>query len=142
MFWTPDFCPRGSCRIEVARDFSLVALVRLCPHHQSLKDSGLTDQQVFRAIVQSSRLKERARWEVKLSLGLDKEHPGVPYRVNADGSFTIPTDRASLAWMLPDGSVGPLPTISTADRNVARTNALAAVLLVERPAGTSTLTVD
>ena len=142
MFWTPDFCPSGSCRIEVAQDFTLIGIVRCCPHHQALRDSGLTDQQVFRAVLQSSRLKERARWEVKLVLGLDKEHPGVPYRVNQDGSFTVLTDRASLAWIAPDRSVGALPTITTQDRIKARTDAINAIASLERPPGVSAVTVD
>ena len=141
MFWTPDFCPRGSCRIEITQNWILIGIVRYCPHHQSLRDGGLTDQQVFRAIVQSSRLKERARWEIKLSLGLDKQHPGVPYRVNPDGSFTVLTDRASLAWMK-DDLVGPLPTISPADRTRARTAAVNAIANLERPLGVSAVTVD
>ena len=118
------------------------SFVTLCTHHQGLKDSGLTDQHVFDAILQSSRVKETARWQIKVELGLDKEHPGVPYRVNPDGSFTIPTDRASLAWTLEDGSPGPLPAISTPDRARARAAANSAVLRVSRPSGTSTVTVE
>ena len=143
LIWTPDFCPSGSCRLEIERDWSAVkSVLRYCTHHQSLRDGGLDDQQVFNAILQSSRVKETARWQIKLELGLDKEHPGVPYRINPDGSFTIPTDRASLAWSLQDGSPGPLPVINAADRARARAAANSAVLGVSRPSGTSTVTVE
>jgi len=142
--WTPDFCPSNPpCRLEIERDWSAVkSVLRYCAHHQSLRDGGLDDQQLFNAILQSSRVKETARWQIKLELGLDKEYPGVPYRVNPDGSFTIPTDRASLAWSLQDGSPGPLPSINTADRVRARAAANNAVAAVSRPNGTSTVTVE
>jgi len=145
--WMPDFCPSGNCRIELDKSAGSVdwnrpkSFIILCPHHQGLKDSGLTDQQVFDAVVQSSRVKEAARWAVKLELGLDKEHPGVPYRINVDGSFTVLTDPASLVWEK-DGQPGPLPAIRGVDRNRARTAALAAVSATSRPIGTSTVTVE
>ena len=145
--WMPDFCLSGNCRIELDKAVGKVdwtrpkSFVTLCPHHRGLKDSGLTDQQVFDAILQSSRVKEAARWAVKVELGLDKEHPGVPYRINADGSFTVLTDSASLAWEK-DGQPGPLPTIRGVDRNRARTAALSAVSATSRPIGTSTVTVE
>ena len=145
--WMPDFCPSGNCRIELDKTGGSVdwtrpkSFVTLCPHHRGLKDSGLSDQQGFDAILQSSRVKEVARWAVKLELGLDKEHPGVPYRINADGSFTVLTDSASLAWEK-DGQPGPLPMIRGIDRNRARTAALSAISATSRPIGTSTVTVD
>jgi len=140
LIWTPGLCPgRFPCRLAVEQDCSAVKqFLHMCPHHASL---GLTDQQVFRALFQSMILRERARWEAKLALALDKEHPGVPHRVNADGSLDIFTDRASLAWKNNDGSTGALPAISTADRDRARVAALAAIAAIERPSGTSTLTV-
>lgn len=91
--------------------------------------------------MQSTRLKERARWAIKVSLALDKEHPGVPYRVKAGGDFEILTDRASLAWRKDDGSAGALPSISTLDRERARIAALDATATIERSVGTSTFTV-
>jgi hypothetical protein len=115
------------------------AFLSVCPHHQGL---GLSDQQRFDAILQSSRRKEAARWAVKVELGLDKEHPGVPYTKNADGSFTVTTDPALLGWTLPDGSPGPLPTIRNPDRNRARSAALLAVGLVQQATGASAVTVD
>jgi len=124
--WTPDFCPpNGNCVLEIERDWSAVkSVISYCPHHQALKDSGLTDQQVFQAILQSSRMKERARWEAKLELGLDKEHPGVPYRVNPDGSFTILTGAKGVALTR------------------MKTRIEAQLATVDRPTGTSTVTVD
>ena len=145
--WMPDFCPSGNCRIELDKSGGQVdwtrpkTFITLCPHHQGLKDSGLTNQQVFDAILQSSRVKESARWAVKVELVLDKEHPGVAYRTNADGNFTVLTDPASLAWEK-DGQPGPLPTIRGVDRNRARTAALAAVSATSRPIGTSTVMVE
>ena len=148
--WYPDFCPSGQCVIELEKVFldgkpvsvnwnSPNSIITLCPHHKGL---ALSDQQVFEAIVQSSRVKEKARAAVKRELGLDKEHPGVPYRVNADGSFTVLTDPALLVWTLPDGSPGPLPIIRNNDRNRARGAALLEVGLVEQKVGMSTVTVQ
>ena len=138
--WYPDFCPSGQCQIEIERDWSAPRrFVRRCAHHQSL---GLADQPLFDAILQSSRVKEAARWTVKVELGLDKEHPGVRYRTNADGSFTVLTDAASLAWVREDGTAGPLPTIRNQDRTRARTAATTAASTVSRPTGTSTVTVE
>ena len=138
--WYPDFCVGQPCAIEIERDWSAPRrFVRRCAHHQSL---GLPDQALFDAILQSSRVKEAARWAVKVELGLNKEHPGVRYRTNADGSFTVLTDAASLAWTREDGTAGPLPTIRNQDRTRARTAALNAALTVSRPAGTSTVTVE
>lgn len=71
----------------------LKRVVRLCPHHQSLKDGGLTDDGVFLAIVRSSQARDRARWAVKqdfMARGLvNKDYPGIPYRVEANGDITL-----------------------------------------------------
>lgn len=130
MFWTPDFCPPGpSCTLEIERDWSkIVRFVRCCPHHQSLRDSGLDDQRVFAAILQSSRVKEAARAAAKTELGLDKEHPGLPFTVAADGSITVLT---GINGERTNGLV----------RALVRTAVDAAVALVEKPEGTSTVTV-
>ena len=148
--WYPDFCPSGQCVIELEKVFvdgkpvSInwnvpKSIITLCPHHKGL---ALSDQQVFEAILQSSRVKEKARAAVKRELGLDKEHPGVPYRVNANGSFTVLTDPAVLVWTAPDGSPGALPAIRNQDRNRARTAALLEAGLVEQKVGMSTVTVE
>ena len=129
--WRPDFCPTGGCVIELEKSNGSVnwtspkSLITLCPHHQNIRTQlGLTDTQVFRAILFSSKLKERARWEAKLEMGLDKEHPGVPYRVNPDGSFAIVT-----------GETGQRLTR-------VRNRINAALTLIERPLGVSGVTVE
>ena len=139
-----DTCPGSSpCSMEMESDWqTLKQFTRLCPHHQSLRDGGLTDQALLRAHRQSWAVKETARAAVKAELGLDKEHPGVVYLINADGSFTVLTDPVSLIWVNPDGSPGPLPLIRQNDRNRARTRALEAIAGIEKPVGTSTVTVE
>ena len=139
-----DSCPGSSpCRLEMEADWTtLKSFTHLCAHHQSLRASGLTDQQLLAAHRASWKAKETARAAVKAELGLDKEHPGAAYRVNADGSFTVLTDPVSLIWVAPDGSPGPLPVIRQNDRNRARTRALAAIEPIEKPVGTSTVTVE
>jgi len=102
----------------------------------------LTDSQLLRAHRASWAVKETARAIVKAELGLDKEHPGVPYRVNDDGGFTIQSDPSVLVWTAPDGSPGPLPVIRQNDRNRARTRALAAIESIEKPVGTSAVMVE
>lgn len=87
--WSPDSCPSGKCVIAVAPDFSSGTPVRLCPHHKSLQDAGRTGAEVYRVMIQSVRVREAARAAAKIELALDKEHPGVPYRVEDDGNFTI-----------------------------------------------------
>ena len=125
LYWTPDFCPSGSCHLEIEPDWSaVVSFVRCCPFHQSLRDSGLTDQQTFIAMLQSSRIKEYARYAAKIELALDKEHPGISYSVDAQGNFVIVTG----------ASGAKLTKIRTA---VA--NALAGV---DKPVGTATIVVN
>jgi hypothetical protein len=143
MIWTPDFCVGQPCRIEISRDWSTVTnVLRYCQHHQSIKDSGLADQQVFRAILQSCRVKESGRYAVKQELGLDKQHPGVPYSVATDGSILIRTDRAAMGWVREDGTAGPVPNYNLQDRERARQAASLAMGTVERPSGTSLVAVD
>jgi hypothetical protein len=140
--WYPDFCPSGSCVIELTKEAngstnwtSPKNIVTLCQHHTGVKNTHALDNAgIFTAIIQSSRVKEAARKAVKTELGLDKQHPGVPYRVNADGSFTVLTAAASLAWS------GSLPSISSQTRTRARNAGLQAAALVAKPLGTSTLT--
>ena len=139
-----DTCPGPRpCSMEMESDWIVLKqFTRLCAHHQSLRDGGLTDQELLRAHRASWAVKETARAVVKAELGLDKEHPGVAYLINADGSFTMLTDPVSLIWVSPDGSLGPLPVIRQNDRNRARTRALAAIEPIEKPVGTSTVTVE
>ena len=132
--WFPDFSPSGQCILEIQQGHTgLIKVVRFCPYHQSLKDGGLTDAETFTAILQSSRVKEAARWAAKLALALDKEHPGVPYRVDADGGFTLGVDRTGTrmsGW--PSGG-------QTRTRLINDINA--AVAGVSKPSGTSPVRV-
>lgn len=125
MIWHPDFCTSNpGCEIEIKPDWSgPVAYRKTCAHHASLKTGGLTDDQVFQAMLQSSRVKEAARAVAKEMLGLDKEHPGLPYTVDTAGNFTVQS-----------GAVG---SIRTAIRNSVATE----LLKISRPTGTSTVTV-
>lgn len=148
--WYPDFCPAGSCAIELNKlpngftDWTgPKSIIRLCPHHQNVKTvNGLDDARIFRAIIQSSRVKENARKTVKRELALDRKHPGIPYTVEPDGNFTLRTDTESLAWTREDGTPGPLPTITTEDRLRAKTEGEAAADGTVRSIGTSTVTVE
>lgn len=73
--WRPDDCVNGDCLIEAPGvGFSPVTFIQMCNRHQNIKTLfGLTDAQVHSVIVFSSRRRERARWEAKLELALDKE---------------------------------------------------------------------
>lgn len=143
--WYPDFCPSGQCVIELDKASQAInwlipkRIVKLCPHHKNL---GLSDQGVFEAILQSSRVKEAAKAAAKKELGLDEEHPGVPFKVNADGSFTILTDPEALEWEASEGIPGTVPAIDIVTRNRARAAALAAAAQVHRVNGVSAVTVD
>lgn len=122
--WYPDFCPTGGCALEIERDWSAVKRVKLCVHHETVKNTnGMTDQQIFKSILQSSRVKEVARGAAKSTLGLPKDHPGLPFTVGADGNFTIQSG------------------VSGQTRTAVRTAVSAAVASVEKPAGTSDVTV-
>lgn len=73
--WRPDDCVNGSCIIEAPGvGFPPATFVQLCNRHENIKNLlGLTDAQLHAIVVFSSRRRERARWEAKLELGLDKE---------------------------------------------------------------------
>ena len=126
LIWYPDFCPPGQpCALEIAPDWSAVnAFMRACPHHQSLRDGGQSDNEVFSAMLQSCRVKEIARWEAKLELGLSKDHPGVAYRVEADGSITIMTGASEFV-------------LAGIRSRIAR-----AIATVPRPLGTSLISIE
>jgi len=137
--WYPDFCPGGAangCEILISNDWNFVERYpRKCPHHAAVKALHvLDDQALFVVVLQSSRVKEAARWAAKLQLGLDKEHPGVPYRVESNGNFIIGVDRETGTRM------GGWPNAG-ANRTNLITAINDAVQQVTRPLGTSTLTV-
>lgn len=52
---------------------------------------GKKDQEIFDAIHAAAKELNYACYALKVHLGLDKEHPGLPYSVNDDGGFTIHT---------------------------------------------------
>ena len=122
MLWTPDFCPPGdACTIEIAEDWSaVIAFHHACPHHQSLRTGGLSDQQVYTAIVQSSRVKETARDVTKLELG-SVDAP--TYTVAANGDITIQS-----------GATG-------ANKTKVQTAVTTSLLSVSQPVGTCKVTV-
>lgn len=138
----PDICPSGQCVIALASgadDHPDNVVAVLCPHHRGVKSAhALDDAGILRVIFQSMRVKEAARWAAKLALRLNKEHPGVPCRINQDGSLSLLTSPSDLAWRLGD-SAGPLPVIFSADRDRAADSVEAAVSAVDRPIGTSTV---
>lgn len=88
-----DDCPAGAaCQYEIDSSCNFKAAIRLCSFHQSKKNSGMTDSEVFDDLRKGQKARETARWIAKVSLGLDKEHPGVPFKVETDGVFTIGKD--------------------------------------------------
>ena len=90
MIWVPDFCPSGNCSVSVARDWTKGSFTRICPHHQQVKDGfKWTDEELLQSLITDSKRKETARAKAKQELLLDKEHPGVWYRVDPDGGFTL-----------------------------------------------------
>lgn len=99
--WTPDFCStQPPCAISIEPDWSAPReFVRLCSHHAKLRDDGLKDDELFAAIVQSCRVKEAARAEVKKVLGLDKEIEAPRAEVQPDGSFKIVTGAKDAALL-------------------------------------------
>lgn|SRR5574341_874766 len=115
--WYPDYCSGGQCRIEVTQgqtDLAGAGFERLCAHHQSLLDGGLTPGQVFRALRNSGMAKENARWALKQDFmqnrtldddyvsetnptgEIDKEWPGIPFRVAANGDIIIEPARVKI----------------------------------------------
>jgi hypothetical protein len=101
---------------------------RLCPFHAAQRAQLAGDDELYDVLVQSERVREAARYAVKLELGLDKEHPGVPFQVDPDGNFTILLDALDIP-LTPPGRVR------------ASAAAQAAVAQVRRPLGTRTVSV-
>ncbi len=90
--WYPDFCRGGQCVIRQNPDDleSVELIVALCPLHMGLKfNNALDDAETYRRMRVNMRLREEARAVAKTELGLDKEFPGLPYRVELAGAFTI-----------------------------------------------------
>jgi len=95
----PDCCPSGNpCAFHVdANPELLLGVVRLCSHHASL---GLSNSVTHRAVINSTKVREAARWAIKqqwMTDGqVDKEYPGVPYTVDADGTIRLATGTVGL----------------------------------------------
>ena len=130
LIWYPDTCSGCSFELTEGDWDNPQRVVTLCTRHQSVKDNNaLTDDQVFKSIVQSNRVRETARYAAKTYLKLDKEHPGVPYRIEADGSFTLGVDQLG-------NKMAGWPTRKV-DLDKLQAVISEAVLSVERPIGTS-----
>lgn len=99
MIWQPDFCPSGKCEYEVSQDWTTCISVRkCCPHHQALRDTGVSDQTLFESVVQSSRVKEAARSAAKeVMYGSPKAGPEIPFTVAADGTIEIVVNGVTVA---------------------------------------------
>ena len=125
----PDFLVTTTIHWDVPK-----SIIELCPHHQSVKNThGHNDKGIFEVILQSSRVKESARWAAKLALALDKEHPGVPYRVEPDGSFALGMDKNGLKML-------EWPT-KKADKDKLQADVDASVLPITKPNGTSAVRI-
>jgi len=101
-------------------------------------DNGLTDEETHLAIHRSSEVREAARWAAKLELGLHKEHPGVPYRVEANGDITV----MARGVMNIDDAGNPTFIGNESSIQRARVAANAAIASKQRPTGTSKVTVE
>jgi len=123
--WTPDFCPSNPpCVIELGADWTAPrGFARMCSHHQAMRDGGMRDVEVFRSIVQTSRVKEVARYRIKTELALSKE-VSIPYRVEPDGRIVIESGERGARLTELRGKVA------------------AALALIERPTGTSAVEVE
>jgi len=137
--WTPDFCPPGqtpaACMITPnAENNGIISYDVKCPYHASVQTLyGLTDHQLFVAVLQSGRAKETARAVAKDELGLGDEDPAIPYRVEDDGSFTLGIDQEGVTMQ-------GWPAVGVA-RTGLLTAVLSTVLQIARPAGTSTISL-
>ena len=90
---TLDDCPGEPCQFEIDSACQFVNVIRYCPLHQSAKNTGMTDQQVWDDMRKTGRDREAVRYKVKTLLGLDKQHPGVWFRTETDGMVTIGINR-------------------------------------------------
>lgn len=125
MNWMPDFCLGRPCVIELTPTFGFSRFLVKCTRHAAIQSTEqITDQGLFDAILQSSRVKEVARYALKVHMGLSKEHPGLSYTVAPDGSMSIQTGLTGQA------------------RTAARAAANTAMSTVSKPRGTVTVSVD
>jgi len=90
-WWYPDGCPPGGqcCSVigDGTDDFG-GEFLGLCSHHKMLS-LALDDKALHTAHIESNKVLNYSRYRAKQELKLDKKHPGVWYRVETDGSFTL-----------------------------------------------------
>lgn len=136
--WLPlDSCPSfPPCEIRVngATGGGLVGFVHRCAYHDGLLATVADDAGLYSAILHSEFVREAARAAAKQSLGLDKEHPGVPFRIEADGSFTLGLDRRN-------GHMPEWPRTAGQARTRLATAIADAIGDIPKPLGTSTVTI-
>lgn len=89
--WYPiDNCPPGDkCAFEIGANTSdFIHAVHLCPFHAAQQFSK-THRQIHGEILAFCVEREQARAMAKAELGLAKNHPGVWFRIENDGTFTL-----------------------------------------------------
>lgn len=91
------------------------------------------DKSLHAAVVQSNRVRERARVAAKVNLALNADHPGVWYRNELDGSFTLGVDA--------NGTMMPgWPAQNNTVKRAALAAAIAAeIALIDKPIGTTSV---
>ena len=139
LIWHPDFCNSNpGCKIDIERDWSQpVAFLNYCFRHQAMKTSGSTDLQIFTAILQSSRMKETARYAFKENRNLAKDYPGIPvYQFQAPSGATAPYVVIDL-----DGNFIITTGLSGNQLTNVRNFIATKLASVSQPLGTSTVTV-
>jgi len=86
---TLDDCPDGACQFEIDSSCNFVGVIHYCKFHQAMSDSGIKDAQIWDEMRKKATSREQARYAAKLSLGLDKEHPGICFKIEKDCTFTL-----------------------------------------------------
>ena len=90
---TLDDCPDNPCQFERDAKGQYIQMLRCCKFHQQKIDSGMTGEEIYKEILINGRARDEARYKIKMSLGLDKEHPGIPFKLEDDGTFTLGIDQ-------------------------------------------------
>jgi hypothetical protein len=118
----------------------------MCAFHAAQRAQVADEAALHDVLVQGERVREAARWAVKLELALPKEHPGIAFTVGQDGNFIIrPNQPVPMKEQLPDGTTRTViwPGVTLSPPGLARVNTAvrAAVAGVRQPTGTRTVTV-
>lgn len=141
-----DVCPVSPCCVaENNSDWQILNFGRICSYHQQFRGLGLSDVQIREIIRSSGQVREYARYAAKLHLDLDNKminpetglsyaatgdkYPGIPFRVDADGNFTIGIDSLGVKQQF-------WPT-KTVDRTKLTTAINNYISNIQKPAGTS-----